>query len=387
MSASDRVELLVAADDRTGALETAGMCAAAGTGPVAVVTVMEDVERQPTMVVDLGTRHLTAMAAGQRAAAMERWASERAAHKIDSTLRGNWAAELVARHTVHGRRVLVVPAFPLVGRICVDGVVLEHGVPVADGSAAFDVRSATRSSRPADHLRAAGAAEVDLVATPDDVRRWLNGFGASFAVCDAASWEDLVAVGQAWGAVDDSAVGDSNVLLAGTAATIAASLRLGPSHASPFVVTLAAPVLVVCGSVHPVARAQVKALMGAGAECASMEGGVQRLVAALRRGQPGVLSTAMPAGGVAHHEAQGTADRLAAMALAMVKDVGVQTLIILGGDTAAAMLGPQPVLVGGTVAAGMPWCRRVDGDGPLVITRAGGFGSATSLVELLDMRV
>ena len=367
MSASDRVELLVAADDRTGALETAGMCAAAGTGPVAVVTVMEDVGRQPTMVVDLGTRHLTAMAAGQRAAAMERWASERAAHKIDSTLRGNWAAELVARHTVHGRRVLVVPAFPLVGRICVDGVVLEHGVPVAD-------------------LRAAGAAEVDLVATPDDVQRWLNGFGASFAVCDATSWEDLVAVGQAWGAVDDSAVGESNVLLAGTAATIAASLRPGPSHASPFVVTLAAPVLVVCGSVHPVARAQVKALMGAGAECASMEGGVQRLVAALRRGQPGVLSTTMPAGGVAHHEAQGTADRLAAMALAMVKDAGVQTLIILGGDTAAAILGPQPVLVGGTVAAGMPWCRRVDGDGPLVITRAGGFGSATSLVELLDMR-
>ena len=172
-------------------------------------------------------------------------------------------------------------------------------------------------------------------------------------------------------------------MLAGTAATVAAAVP--PGGPSPCPVTLSGPVLIVCGSVHPVARAQVNALMAAGVESASVDGDGHRVVAALRSGQPGVLSTTMPAGAVAHHEAQGTADRLAAMGLAMVKDAGVQTLIIIGGDTAAAVLGPQPVLVGGIVAAGMPWCRRADGDGPLVVTRAGGFGTPTSLVELLDL--
>ncbi len=376
MSASTRVELLVAADDRTGALETAGMCAAAGAGAVLVTTELIDAGRTATMVVDLGTRHLSGAAAGERAAAMEGLASERAAHKIDSTLRGNWAAELVARHRVSGRRVLVVPAFPLVGRTCVDGVVLEHGVPVANGSTAGDVRSAVRSSRPADHLRAAGAVEVDVLATLHEAQHWLDGSGAGFAVCDATSWDDLVAVGRA-------TAGAGHVLLAGTAATIAASV-LATAEPSPCAVTLSAPVLIVCGSVHPMARAQVDALMAAGVECTSVDGDGP-LVAALRRGQPGVLSTTMPAGAVAHHEAEGTADRLAARGLAMVKDAGVQTLIIIGGDTAAAVLGSHPVRVGGTVAAGMPWCRRVDGDGPLVVTRAGGFGTATSLVELLDV--
>lgn len=374
------MELLVAADDRTGALETAGMCAALGAGPALVTTEPVVGAQTATMVVDLGTRHLAAAAAGERAAAMEGLASERAAHKIDSTLRGNWAAELVARHRVSGRRVLVVPAFPLVGRTCVGGVVLEHGVPVADGSAARDVRAAVRSSRPADHLWAAGAAEVDVLGTLDDAQRWLDGSRAGFAVCDATSWDDLVAVGRAWATVGR----DEHVLLAGTAASIAASV-LTRADTSPCLVTLSAPVLIVCGSVHPVARAQVNALMAAGVECASVDGDVQRLLETLRGGKPGVLSTTMPAGAVAHHEAEGTADRLAAMGLAMVKDAGVETLIIIGGDTAAAVLGPQPVLVGGTVAAGMPWCRRVDGGGPLVVTRAGGFGTPTSLVELLDL--
>jgi nucleotide-binding universal stress UspA family protein len=36
--------------------------------------------------------------------------ADRHAHKIDSTLRGNWASELVARYTTTGRPVLVVPA-------------------------------------------------------------------------------------------------------------------------------------------------------------------------------------------------------------------------------------------------------------------------------------
>ena len=56
---------------------------------------------------------------------------------------------------------------------------------------------------------------------------------------------------------------------------------------------------------------------------------------------------------------------------------------MVGGDTAAAVLGPEPLLVGGTLAPGTPWARPLDGAGPLVVTRAGSFGTRSSLAELV----
>ena len=61
-------------------------------------------------------------------------------------------------------------------------------------------------------------------------------------------------------------------------------------------------------------------------------------------------------------------------------------LVIVGGDTAAAVLGDEPLVVGGTLAPGVPWSRRADGSGPLVVTKAGGFGHRDTLVDLLADR-
>ncbi|CAN0492439.1 unnamed protein product, partial [Phaeothamnion confervicola] len=115
---------LIAADDRTGALEVAGACARDGA-PVAVVAGISNHVRVPG-VVDLATRHLSASTAAERARTVDRVdVASVHAHKIDSTLRGNWAAEIAARHGASGRPVLVVPALPALGRICRDGTVLE----------------------------------------------------------------------------------------------------------------------------------------------------------------------------------------------------------------------------------------------------------------------
>ena len=65
------------------------------------------------------------------------------------------------------------------------------------------------------------------------------------------------------------------------------------------------------------------------------------------------------------------------------------TLLIVGGDTAAEVLGEAAMTVGGTVAPGMAWCRvLVDGHptGPLVITKPGGFGGVDALVALVAGR-
>ena len=125
-------ELFVVADDRTGALETAGMCAR-GFGPVLVSGRPLDATvgcagSVRAMVVDIASRHVTPAEAGRRVADLSGVESARVAHKIDSTLRGNWAAELVAHSRARaGRRVLVIPSFPQVGRVCTGGVVLSLG--------------------------------------------------------------------------------------------------------------------------------------------------------------------------------------------------------------------------------------------------------------------
>jgi uncharacterized protein YgbK (DUF1537 family) len=61
------------------------------------------------------------------------------------------------------------------------------------------------------------------------------------------------------------------------------------------------------------------------------------------------------------------------------------TVVVIGGDTAAAVLGDAPRLVGGTVQPGMPWSLDAEGAGPVVITKAGAFGDLESLVRLADL--
>jgi uncharacterized protein YgbK (DUF1537 family) len=58
-------------------------------------------------------------------------------------------------------------------------------------------------------------------------------------------------------------------------------------------------------------------------------------------------------------------------------------IVVIGGDTADAVLGPERLDVGGLVVDGTPWSLRPGQDGPLIVTRAGGFGGPDALVELV----
>jgi len=62
--------------------------------------------------------------------------------------------------------------------------------------------------------------------------------------------------------------------------------------------------------------------------------------------------------------------------------VAARTVVVVGGDTAAAVLGDGPRLVGGSVLPGLPWSRDGHGGGPMVVTKAGSFGDVDTLVRL-----
>jgi 4-hydroxythreonine-4-phosphate dehydrogenase len=360
------LRVVITADDRTGALETAGLCADTGAGPLPVVVRGTDPAKwaEGLCVIDIASRHLSPADAEAVAADTCRSAA-RHLHKMDSTLRGNWAAEARAIGRARHERVLVVPALPILGRVCAGGIVSVDGVAVHEGPLAADPRSPVRSSRPADHLRLAGASDVDELAGVDDIGRWLADDDSSrprgaVAVCDAVTDADVRSIVSSWAQSD-------GVVLVGTSVVVAEAvqaLRSGAQDAPVVAPSFVTPVLVVCGSLHPAARAQVETLRRARLE------GVD------------VIASEVPApGSVVDEDAARTV-----AALAMVASLSeARTIVVLGGDTAAAVLGDRPVVVGGISMPGAPWMR-LD-DGRLVVTRAGGFGDPAALVRHIADRI
>lgn len=351
-------ELVIAADDRTGALEVAGECAARTRTAVTVVpfdvAMPSGAQR---VVVDLGSRHRPPEEASRRAReVVGTRPSHRAAHKLDSALRGNWAIEVVARAAP---RTVVVPALPAVGRHCIDGVVgqVDDGTwrPI-DEVMADDPRGAPASSRPADMLRQAGAEVVVELGAAAALVDWLDTPRPGIAVCDARSAADLGALGEI--------VARSDALLAGTAAAIAA--WSAPGADASYVEAGASSVVVVCGTLDAGAREQLAVARAAGLAGLTVVASPSDVA----RPVPDLVA-----------EAMGRA--LAAEAREVVAAHHPDVLVILGGDTTAAVLGDAAITVTGLVAPGTPIGRRLDGTGPAVVTRSGSFGDANALLDLV----
>lgn len=322
-------EWCIAADDRTGALEMAAEMVAVIDAPVWVWAG----ERLPGPgVVDIGTRAMSPARAASRAGALD--AAELAdtvwsAHKIDSTLRGNWAAELRARQQVVPRPVVLLAAWPAMGRVCRDGVVYLNDAPVAA------VRASVPEARRVPPTGLSGLASGDVV--------WV----------DIETDDDLVEAADAVAALPALVAGPAGALGA------VARCRFGAARRSRPVPDLLDPTLVVCGSATGVSAEQIAVL------------------AATRTDVE--IVAAPPAQGSLRHSA---VVELAARVRPRLGEF--RTVVILGGDTAATVLGDAPRVVGGYAAAGMPWSVAADGGGPVVVTKAGGFGSPDALVHLLQ---
>lgn len=362
------MKLHVAADDRTGALEVAAALADRGGVPVPVAVWPDFPPRAASTVVDLGSRHLTAAEAAARASTIR--SDGRLAHKIDSTLRGNWAAELVARHRATGKPVLLVPALPALGRVCIGGVVTLEGRGVHEGPAGTDARGGATGSRPADALRSFGVAVHEL-ADMRSVSAWLR-VPDGIAVADAADDAAIDGIVDRWHGSDD-------IILAGTSAVIGAAVGAAPKHAGRRHV-VQPPTLVVCGSLHPDARAQISHAGAIGAVVAERFDPV--VLGAMLQGTPVVLRSPDVTGPITDRAAAEVAASLVQEAAAVVESGHVGTLVVIGGDTAAALLGDALVVVHGSVRPGTALVESLVIDVP-VITRAGGFGAVDALSELL----
>ena len=205
--------LVVTADDSTGATEAGASCADAGWS-VEVVPFTVASSAAECVVIDLRSRHVPPLEARRRIIAVA--SDVRHVHKIDSTLRGNWAAELSALVEI-GRRVVLIPSHPPLGRVCVGGVVLVDGVPVAETEHGNDPRMPVRTSRPGESLAGTGTAGVEL-AEPRRSPRGLPALIRQSPIVDASTLADidqLVAV----------ALHADDVVIAGPASVVGAVAR------------------------------------------------------------------------------------------------------------------------------------------------------------------
>ncbi|PWC29422.1 four-carbon acid sugar kinase family protein [Teichococcus aestuarii] len=394
---------LILADDLTGAADCAvsfarrGHAAAVAWGPAGIA-------EETVLAIDADSRRLPpAQAAARHAALLAAPPGPGAAlyKKMDSTLRGQPAAELAASLATlraAGRPALAVvsPAFPATGRTMEDGRVRLQGAPLeasplwrrdhtypdADLRAVLEGAGMTTALLPLAALRAEPGAAARAVRAALEA-------GQDALVCDAATEADLAAIAHATLPLAGSVIWVGS---GGLAAALAGALPMGhappPSRPPPRRTGL----LLVVGSMAEASRvAAAEALAGGGLRRFGLAPALLRAGPGEWAGTAGAIAATIAAGedALAIIEEEPGADlrqgaALAEALAALLRPAGLAAggLFATGGETARALLaqlGVHSIRLLEEIAPGVPLGLAQGGRAMPVITKAGGFGGAQTI--------
>jgi D-threonate/D-erythronate kinase len=386
--------IAVIADDLTGAADTGVQFVHAGYRTAVFFRATEVIEDDLDAVVfDTDSRAMPAGFAAKRVvdAAHAARGARIVYKKLDSTLRGNVAAELAAALDGARRdRAIVAPAFPAAGRATVGGIQRVHGVPVDETEMANDphtpVREAHVPSLLADAFSSVGLLSVEDLAEPDLVRNALEDYDC--VVADAERDADLEALVRA---VPDPA----GLLWAGSAGL---ALALGSVYPGSYARTTRVrrtpvrPVLVVVGSLSGVAREQVRRLVEAYGEVdvpvdSKAPNAVREAVDAARRALAGGTCAVVHSPEERSASSESVLGSLSEVAALLSEEGLFEGLVLTGGATAvdvAQRLGASGIRLEGEVETGVPM-GLLAGPRPYpVVTKAGGFGRPDTLIGAVE---
>ncbi len=331
----------ILADDLTGALDTAAQFTGRW-GEIVVHLGAADRPLSPPCAVSSETRELPrAEAAGRSLTAARSIAGGVTFRKIDSLLRGPWAAELAALHRAGGFGICVLaPAFPAQGRVTRDGWQIVPGGPAIDIAARLE----------AEGLRS----------------------GSAFRIGDAESEADLAAL------VDRFA--PEGPLWCGSAGLARALAGTPPQRP----VLVPAPTLAVVGSDHPVTRGQMEVFARPDPT------GLQWL----RPGDSSLPDPGWKGVTAVDFDLPAGTDRTGAAALIAAtlqrlpdRIPQPRRLVVTGGATLASLLvalGARRMRCLGELAPGLPLSWIEDGAWPgvEVLSKSGAFGGPATLARL-----
>jgi uncharacterized protein YgbK (DUF1537 family) len=388
------VLIAVIADDLTGAADTGVQFVHAGYRTAVFFRATEVIEDNlDAIVFDTDSRAMPAGFAAKRVvdAAHAARGARIVYKKLDSTLRGNVAAELAAALGGARRdRAIVAPAFPAAGRTTVGGIQRVHGVPVNETEMANDphtpVREAHVPSLLADAFSSVGLLSVEDLAEPELVRGVVEDYEC--VVADAERDADLEALVRA---VPDPA----GLLWAGSAglALVLGSVYPGPCAGTTRVRrTPVRPVLVVVGSLSGVAREQVRRLVEAYGEVdvpvdSKAPNAVREAVGAARKALAGGTCAVVHSPEERSASSESVLGSLSEVAALLSEEGLFEGLVLTGGATAvgvAQRLGASGIRLEGEVETGVPM-GLLAGPRPYpVVTKAGGFGGPDTLVGAVE---
>ncbi|WP_250474826.1 four-carbon acid sugar kinase family protein [Caballeronia sp. GAFFF1] len=408
--------MLILADDLSGAADCAIAFAASGRKTVVTLDVASPFDDATVIAADTDTRRLAPADAGARVA--DAWQALRAPgrrlyKKIDSTLRGNWTAEVAALARLAGPAI-VAPAFPATGRAVRDGIVFVHGVQLEE-TETWQLEHAGRDARLGPMLEAAGLSTAHVAL--DTLRGEPQSLAAIIAtaaaegigalIVDAGTSDDLAALARITASLDTPFfwVGSGGLAreLAALPDLFAAAADQAPAarHASADVAR--GPVLALVGSLSAVSERQCAmlrteagivefilppAVLRDGDRHADWRAWGERIGETLRGGQDLIVRIGRDD---AFDPAEGARLSTALAALVAPHFDALGGLIATGGETARAMLAAANVgsleLVR-EIEAGVALGRATTGasntagdtaGGAAIVTKAGAFGSEHAL--------
>ncbi|MDQ3328269.1 MAG: four-carbon acid sugar kinase family protein [Chloroflexota bacterium] len=402
--------IAITADDLTGASDTGVQLARRSLHTIVALDPHQlgSLPDCDVLVVDTDSRALTgpeAYATVARAVRAVIAAGYQPAYKkVDSTLRGNIGAELDAVMDEAGFALAALaPAFPATGRTTAGGQHLLHGVPAAETEAAHDPRGGVRDSALLRLLRRQSrreAALVDLATVRAGTDATLAALmilherRAAILVFDAETDADLETIAVALSRCPQRVLWAGS---AGLAAHLPDTLDLPLTvRRSPAFVPVDGPILIVVGTASHITRTQVARLaelpevtivaqdpsaLVAGRDSARLGAKVTQMLAA-GRNTALTLSAETTTNLLPAH----IADALGALAASVLRTGLPQGVILTGGDTARAVcrhLQATGIRLLDELAPGVPVGTLTGAPPLLIVTKAGAFGTPSTLVDAL----
>lgn len=383
--------ILVIADDLTSAAEVAGWIASADGTVIQLATGLGPVLRSGNYgCVVTGSRALTAVDAQElvRDVVREQLPADidrrglMVIKTMDSSLRGNWAAELRAlMDELHVTTAVVAPAFPAYARVTRGGVQFVDGQPVHLGPAGTDPITPVTDSALRSHVTKAGLAAVEVGRPNVDNGRILSDAllgsypGPTAIIVDAETDVDLELI---------AGLATASPFILWSVGPGLASALVAKAGQEPAPLTPSESVLAVVGSLHPATRRQVDHAKSQGVPVIELGDPADNIVELLSRAllQQGRAILCSPESPISNPNSA-----LAAAAAAVLDQVPSTALILTGGDTALAVaeaLGSTTLSIHGEWAPGIPFGRMTGRHHTRVVTKAGGFGAPNTLVHIMD---
>lgn len=421
-SETDAVAVGIVADDLTGANDSAVQFARGGwearltladpsAGPVdagAVIAVVTDSRAQ-----DVETARASTSSA---VTALRTAGIDRLFIKIDSTMRGSVSAQIAgalgAWSSVYPDALAIVcPAYPAMGRTVERGRLLVDGAGVETTSVGRDPVTPVVTSEMERLVPGCIAVSSDGVSAAELAGRieTLADSGLRAMVIDAASDEHLRVIGDAIVQLGARAIPVGSAGLAGVMSEVwgtnLESTATGVDGRASRELNDAARVLVQVSSLHDVSRAQHAHLVETGDRVRTFAPGpadvsgadaasawiareladspeLPEVVVVLAPTERGAVSSESPSA------AELVAAGLAAITDKVLTHSGASALVLMGGEGARAVLDrfdADAIRVTDAIREGIP-IGVIEGGrlhGLTVVTKAGGFGTAASLTDIV----